>query len=165
MRGSRYQSVVPKVLARGRASSPPASLRHRTQINEVGIVEERDDRELPSPPGRVERAMKADIGRLFLRDQILFTGGLVGALVGAFWLASSPRSFPYAYVILLPFVFSWLCFSFAVRRCVRVPLVSRASCVVYFLFRVPLTWCASCVVCFRVVCLLRRVPLASWAFV
>jgi len=69
-----------------------------------------------SPPGRVERALKADISRLFLRDQVLFSLGVVNALAATAWLFAAPRSFPRAFVCALPPVLAWLVYSFGVRR-------------------------------------------------
>ena len=69
-----------------------------------------------SPPGRVERLLKADISRLFLRDQVLFSLGVVNALAATAWLFAAPRSFPRAHIYLLPPILCWLIFSYGVRR-------------------------------------------------
>lgn len=69
-----------------------------------------------SPPSRLELYLKSDTSRVFFRDQVLFTLGIVNALLTAALLASRPRLFPVVYACVLPFVYAWLVFSYAVRR-------------------------------------------------
>jgi hypothetical protein len=72
-----------------------------------------------SPPpirvGRVERRLRANLGTLLLRDQLLFAMGIVWLMVGTGWLVRSPGTFPWVHLLGLPPVFAWLCYSF-IRR-------------------------------------------------
>jgi len=122
MSGRPPSPASPRARARGRAPArsltPPASARAGGAAARASTPPPpgapRADRR--APPGRVERALKADISRLFLRDQALFTAGVANALLAAAWLARAPRSFPLAFLAALPPVLAWLAFSFAVRK-------------------------------------------------
>jgi hypothetical protein len=60
--------------------------------------------------------MKASVSRLYFRDQILFTVGVVNSLVCTAWLMAAPRSFPLGFLLAFPAVFAWLVYSYAIRR-------------------------------------------------